>query len=104
LLRRPYAARRAVLEELAFNSWPWPTTPAAGSVDVAGELWETTRRLGLEGVVAKRADAPYRPGHRSAVWLKLKHPHAHDLQLAASAGRWVAGARRAPVLPAIAYD
>jgi bifunctional non-homologous end joining protein LigD len=93
-----------MLEELALDSWPWLTTPAAESVDVAGELWETTRRLGLEGVVAKRADAPYRPGQRSALWLKLKHPHARDLQLAPPAERWATGARRAAVLPAIAYD
>jgi bifunctional non-homologous end joining protein LigD len=29
-------------------------------------------QLRLEGIVAKRADAPYRPGVRSADWLKLK--------------------------------
>jgi ATP-dependent DNA ligase len=28
--------------------------------------------LGLEGMVAKPADSPYRPGVRSDDWLKLK--------------------------------
>jgi bifunctional non-homologous end joining protein LigD len=28
--------------------------------------------LGLEGMVAKRTDSPYRPGVRSDDWLKLK--------------------------------
>ena len=28
--------------------------------------------LGLEGIVAKRLDATYRPGRRSAAWIKTK--------------------------------
>ena len=28
--------------------------------------------LGLEGLVAKRVDAPYRPGKRSEDWVKIK--------------------------------
>jgi bifunctional non-homologous end joining protein LigD len=28
---------------------------------------------GLEGIVAKRLDAPYEPGRRSGAWLKHKH-------------------------------
>ena len=34
---------------------------------------------GWEGLVAKRADAPYRPGHRSPDWLKLKCVHEQEL-------------------------
>jgi bifunctional non-homologous end joining protein LigD len=33
----------------------------------------TSRRLGLEGVIAKRASSPYRLGRRSRDWLKIKH-------------------------------
>src|SRR3954454_11650060 len=36
VLHRRYASRRALLEGLALNCWPWLTTPAAESVDVAG--------------------------------------------------------------------
>lgn len=36
------------------------------------ELWESARRMGLEGVMGKRRDSPYRPGVRSPDWLKLK--------------------------------
>jgi bifunctional non-homologous end joining protein LigD len=40
---------------------------------VAGEsLFEHMRKLGLEGMVAKRADSPYREGVRSTDWLKVK--------------------------------
>jgi bifunctional non-homologous end joining protein LigD len=31
--------------------------------------------LGLEGIVSKKLDAPYRPG-ASRVWLKVKNPKA----------------------------
>ena len=32
-----------------------------------------TRAHQLEGIVAKRLDAPYEPGRRSGAWLKHKH-------------------------------
>src|SRR4051794_22538027 len=37
----------------------------------AAELYQNACRMGLEGVICKRADRPYRPG-RSGDWLKLK--------------------------------
>jgi bifunctional non-homologous end joining protein LigD len=103
LIDQPYVTRRERLLELALNAWPWLTTPAAATIDDAGDLWGTTRDLGLEGVVAKRLDAPYQPGRRAASWLKLKHPHARDLQLEPDTTRQVSASRRPP-LPAIAYD
>ncbi len=36
------------------------------------ELWESVKKMGLEGVMGKRKDSPYRPGVRSPDWLKLK--------------------------------
>jgi bifunctional non-homologous end joining protein LigD len=36
-------------------------------------VFEHVSRLGLEGIVSKRADAPYRSG-RSRTWLKSKNP------------------------------
>lgn len=41
-------------------------------------LREACRR-GWEGLLAKRADAPYRPGRRSPDWLKLKCVHEQEL-------------------------
>ncbi|NWG25784.1 MAG: DNA ligase [Pseudorhodoplanes sp.] len=35
-------------------------------------LFRRARRLGLEGIVAKRADSPYRSGQRTRDWLKIK--------------------------------
>jgi bifunctional non-homologous end joining protein LigD len=41
------------------------------------ELYEQVVRLGLEGIVAKKADAPYRSG-RSEQWLKIRADRSDD--------------------------
>jgi bifunctional non-homologous end joining protein LigD len=41
-------------------------------------LLAATKEQGLEGVVAKRLDAPYRPGVRSRDWIKVSHRHSSD--------------------------
>lgn len=71
----PYQSRRHAIESLGLGS-----ADEGGVVRVPaafdGSLTEaltTSRELGLEGVVAKRADSPYRVGKRSAAWVKLKH-------------------------------
>src|SRR5205823_8381982 len=40
--------------------------------DDGGAMLRDARSRGWEGIVAKRADAPYQPGRRSHDWLKLK--------------------------------
>jgi bifunctional non-homologous end joining protein LigD len=75
LTKKPYAERRAILEDLV--------RPATGSrvqvppifdMNLAAAL-ETSRQLRLEGVVAKRLDSVYQPGRRARTWLKMKqHP------------------------------
>jgi bifunctional non-homologous end joining protein LigD len=40
-------------------------------------VWKEVKRLGLEGVIAKRRDSVYEVGRRSGSWLKLK---AHNEQ------------------------
>ncbi|GGA52276.1 DNA ligase D [Sphingomonas psychrolutea] len=42
-----------------------------------GQLFETMCREGYEGVVSKRADAPYR-GKRTQAWLKIKCTHRQE--------------------------
>jgi bifunctional non-homologous end joining protein LigD len=37
-----------------------------------------SRRLGYEGVVAKRLDSAYRPGKRSRDWLKVKNAQSQE--------------------------
>ena len=76
--RRCYDDRRAVLEPLALEgpSWRTPRRFCAARDDLAA----VTREHQLEGVVAKRRDAPYEPGRRSGAWIKFKHWRRERLQ------------------------
>jgi bifunctional non-homologous end joining protein LigD len=71
LLDRPYAERRERLDFLAPAGKRWVLTPwfRGGGADVLAASLEN----GLEGVVAKRLDSPYRPGVRAAEWVKVKN-------------------------------
>jgi bifunctional non-homologous end joining protein LigD len=68
--RLPYAARRELLTSLALDGPFWRTP--RHFVGDAERVLAATAELGLEGVVAKRVDAPYREG-RSRAWVKHKH-------------------------------
>ena len=65
-----YLRRRAVLESLGVLGPGYCTIRALN----AGprQLLDACSELGVEGVVAKRVDSPYRPGVRSGDWIKLK--------------------------------
>ena len=71
LLDLPYAERRARLDALAIAGHRWVATPwfPGGGADVLAASEEN----GLEGVVAKRLESPYRPGLRSPDWRKIKN-------------------------------
>lgn len=36
------------------------------------DFFEAAKKIGLEGIIAKKADAPYLPGERTNSWLKIK--------------------------------
>ena len=63
--------RRAALEELA-RRWapPMQLSPVTGEISEAQRWFEDYRPAGIEGLVAKGASTPYRPGRRE--WLKVK--------------------------------
>src|SRR5918994_5846817 len=67
----PYVQRRELLEAVVAAGPNWQVSPSfvGGGPDLLG----ASRRLGLEGVRAKRLDSPYRPGQRSAEWIKIKN-------------------------------
>ncbi|MGZ4570452.1 MAG: non-homologous end-joining DNA ligase [Blastococcus sp.] len=71
LLARPYAERRERLDELGVAGHRWVSTPwfRGGGAGVHAASLEN----GLEGIVAKRLAAPYRPGVRSPDWRKVKN-------------------------------
>lgn len=66
----PYTDRRELLLELGLEDERWRTPRhRLGGGD---ELLEAARRQGLEGIVAKRCDSPYRPGKRTGEWIKAR--------------------------------
>ena len=67
----PYRERRLILDELALEG-PYWRTPTSLRLDDPRALVRRVAALGLEGIVSKRLDAPYRPARRSASWIKTK--------------------------------
>jgi bifunctional non-homologous end joining protein LigD len=90
LMPLDYEQRRAELEAAV-------TTTQSGTVQVPpafeGDIehaMESSRQLGLEGVVAKRRDSRYRPGSRTSAWTKLKHHSTQEVII----GGWREGKGR----------
>jgi bifunctional non-homologous end joining protein LigD len=81
----PYLLRRELLESIGVDGVRWQI-PRHHLGDGAA-LLEAARRQGLEGVVAKRANSPYRSGRRSGEWLKVRLKHRQDFVI----GGWYRG-------------
>ena len=81
----PYRRRRELLEGLRLKgpAWQVPVRREGGGA----ELLAATAEQGLEGVIAKRLDSPYRPGERSGEWVKIKNVHRQEFVI----GGWLAG-------------
>jgi bifunctional non-homologous end joining protein LigD len=75
LRREPWETRRATLASLLRKAADG--IRLCGHLDAAdGEaVFHHAGRMGLEGIVAKRRDRPYRSG-RSPDWIKVKNPNA----------------------------
>lgn len=78
--REPLHARREMLAGLDLPGCALRPEP----FDDGEALLAATRQQGLEGVVAKRLDSPYRPGVRSPDWRK----HAHRRRRTVLVGGW----------------
>ena len=91
---RPQTERRRELESLlAHAAAPVHITPATTDRAVAQQWLQRFEGAGLDGVIAKRADARYAPGRRSM--LKIKHVRSADCVVAGlrwhKAGQGVVG-------------
>ncbi len=81
LLKVPQGERRARLETvLSSAAAPVHLTPATTERSTAQRWFEEFEGAGLDGVIAKRLDAPYQPGKRSM--LKIKHQRTADCLVA----------------------
>jgi bifunctional non-homologous end joining protein LigD len=85
LIELPQRARREQLDDLAAGGARWQTAPVLqGDPD---DLVAASRAVGLEGLMAKRLDAPYLPGKRSPAWVKVKFRHEREFVV----GGWSEG-------------
>jgi bifunctional non-homologous end joining protein LigD len=84
----PYTDRRQLLEDLELSGPAWQIPPffRGGGADVL----RASQEQGLEGVVAKRLDSPYRPGRRSGQWRKVKNVRTQTVVI----GGWKPGEGR----------
>ncbi|HSO29477.1 MAG TPA: ATP-dependent DNA ligase, partial [Candidatus Sulfomarinibacteraceae bacterium] len=77
----PQGERRRRLEEvLGAAAPPVHLTPATRDRALAADWFDRFEGAGLDGVVAKRLDAPYQPGRRAM--LKIKHQRTADCVVA----------------------
>ena len=104
----PYRERRELLAELA-EQLPSQLARVPRTFTIDEGFVQATLDLGLEGVVAKRLDQPYRPGRRDGTWIESKHrrsermaiigwrsrPSGQELLAADLDGTLAAGARSA---------
>jgi bifunctional non-homologous end joining protein LigD len=81
----PWRDRRKLLETVA-DDLP-PGVRLASTFTDGTALLEAARRQGMEGVMAKRVDSPYRPGRRSPDWIKVKVDRRQELVI----GGWATG-------------
>jgi len=81
LRSRPQQERRSLLEkELAGAAPPIHLTPATRDPVIARDWFSRFEGAGLDGVIAKPADAVYQPGKRAM--LKIKHARTADCVVA----------------------
>jgi ATP-dependent DNA ligase len=77
----PLAVRRERLEQaLARSTPPVHLSPATRDRPLAEDWFRRFEGAGLDGVMAKRLDAPYRPGERTMI--KVKHARTADCVVA----------------------
>lgn len=76
----PQRARRNLLRDVLAAA-PVPELAFSEHVEGPGALvFEASVEAGLEGIVSKRADAPYRGG-RSQNWIKVKHADSDEFMV-----------------------
>ncbi|CAN5186344.1 ATP-dependent DNA ligase [soil metagenome] len=85
LVKQGYTERREALERIVRSVGSVQVPPVfEGDAPAAMAM---SRKLGLEGVMAKRRTSTYNPGRRVRSWIKLKHHLAQEVVI----GAWKPG-------------
>ena len=102
LIELPLSERLEQLEEIFVPGGPFVRSTGLRGDGIA--MYEAAEAQGLEGLIAKRIDSPYRPGKRTKDWRKLKVRKEADAVI----GGWLVGqggrADRLGALLVGAYD
>jgi bifunctional non-homologous end joining protein LigD len=70
LMQLPLSERREILKQVIPEN---EIIRLSENFEVSGiEFFETVKKMGLEGMIAKKSDSTYIPGVRSKEWLKIK--------------------------------
>ncbi|MGO9557576.1 MAG: non-homologous end-joining DNA ligase [Acidimicrobiales bacterium] len=86
LLELTYDERRRRLDQLGLGEGDaWTVSPRFEGPGI--DVLSASNQQGLEGVVAKRTDSPYRPGKRSPEWTKVKNIRTQEVVI----GGWTQG-------------
>jgi ATP-dependent DNA ligase len=72
LLAKPLLERRRNLEQLLSGFQGDRIILSEAVLGQGRDLFQAVEKLGLEGIMAKSLDGPYRPGKRTALWRKIK--------------------------------
>jgi bifunctional non-homologous end joining protein LigD len=88
LLALPYRVRREKLEALNLDRTKGGAWTLSPRFDGPGaDILQASKEQGLEGILAKRLDAPYLPGKRSPSWIKVKNILTQEVVV----GGWTPG-------------
>ena len=72
LMREPLSRRRELLEQKILPRLTEPVKYSSELDSDLPDLIQSVKRLGLEGLIAKRRDSRYEPGVRSGAWRKMR--------------------------------
>ncbi|WP_342023199.1 ATP-dependent DNA ligase [Arthrobacter citreus] len=80
LLELPYTQRREILQQAVEPAGEDGHVQVPPALEMSmDEAVDSSRELGLEGVMAKRLDSTYSPGRRSKSWIKLKNSFTQEV-------------------------
>jgi bifunctional non-homologous end joining protein LigD len=77
---RPLLERKALLKKILKRN---DVVRYADHIETRGiAFFRETEKMGMEGIIAKKADSKYLPGTRTSEWLKIKHHRTTEAVIA----------------------